>query len=44
MWPAQGFRRVVEKHGRHAVYGIASGRTPSRGQLRHAKFMRADFA
>jgi len=40
---AQGFQRVVEKHGRHAVYGIASGRTPSEADYLMQKFIRAGF-
>src|SRR5215471_17855413 len=35
---ADGFRRVVEKHGRHAVYSIASGRTPSEANYLMQKF------
>lgn len=40
---AQGFQQVVEKYGRHAVYGIASGRTPSEANYTMQKFMRASF-
>lgn len=40
---AAGFQRVVELHGRHAVYGIASGRTPSEANYTMQKFMRAGF-
>lgn len=40
---AAGFRRVVEKHGRHAVYGIASGRTPSEANYMMQKFIRVGF-
>jgi predicted molibdopterin-dependent oxidoreductase YjgC len=40
---AEGFRRVVERHGRHAVYGIASGRTPSEANYLMQKFMRVGF-
>ena len=40
---AAGFRRVVEQHGRHAVYGIASGRTPSEANYAMQKFIRAGF-
>jgi predicted molibdopterin-dependent oxidoreductase YjgC len=40
---AQGFRRAVEQHGRHSVYGIASGRTPSEAAYAMQKFMRAGF-
>jgi predicted molibdopterin-dependent oxidoreductase YjgC len=40
---AEGFARAVEQHGRHAVYGIASGRTPSEANYVMQKFMRAGF-
>ncbi len=40
---AQGFQRVVEKYGRYAVYGIASGRTPSEADYTMQKFIRAGF-
>ena len=40
---ATGFQRVVKQHGRHAVYGIASGRTPSEANYTMQKFMRAGF-
>ena len=40
---ADGFRRVVEKHGRHAVYGIASGRAPSEAAYTMQKLMRVGF-
>ena len=40
---AEGFRRVVEKHGRHAVYGVASGRAPHEAAYTMQKFMRAGF-
>lgn len=40
---AQGFQRVVEKYGRYAVYGIASGRTPSEADYLMQKWIRAGF-
>lgn len=40
---AQGFLDVVEKHGRHAVYGVASGRTPSEANYLMQKFIRVGF-
>jgi predicted molibdopterin-dependent oxidoreductase YjgC len=40
---AEGFARVVDQHGRHAVYGIASGRTPSEANYVMQKFIRAGF-
>lgn len=40
---AEGFRQVVEKYGRHSVYGIASGRTPTEADYLMQKFIRAGF-
>ena len=40
---AHGFRRVMERHGRHAVYGVASGRTPIEADYMLQRFMRAGF-
>ena len=40
---AEGFRRAVEKHGAHSVYGIASGRAPHEAAYTMQKFMRAGF-
>lgn len=40
---AQGFQHVAEKHGRHAVYGIASGRTPSEADYLMGKLIRVGF-
>jgi len=40
---ADGFRRVLENHGRHAVYGVASGRAPSEAAYTMQKFIRAGF-
>jgi formate dehydrogenase major subunit len=40
---AGGFRRVADTYGRHAVYGIASGRTPIEANYVMQKFMRAGF-
>ena len=40
---AEGFRRVVEKYGRHSVYGIASGRTQTEADYMMQKFIRAGF-
>ena len=40
---AQGFQRVVKDHGRHAVYGVASGRAPSEAAYTMQKFIRAGF-
>ena len=40
---AEGFRKVVQKHGRHSVYGVASGRAPSEAAYLMQKFIRAGF-
>ena len=40
---AAGFRESVERHGRHSVYGIASGRTPSEADYIMQKFIRSTF-
>ena len=40
---AEGFRKVAEQHGRQAVYGIASGRTPTEADYLMQKFIRAGF-
>jgi predicted molibdopterin-dependent oxidoreductase YjgC len=40
---ADGFRRAAEEHGRHAVYGVASGRTPSEANYLMQKLIRAGF-
>ena len=40
---ARGFLDVLEKHGRHAVYGVASGRTPSEANYMMQKFIRVGF-
>lgn len=40
---AEGFRSVVDEHGRHAVYAVASGRTPSEANYVVQKFIRAGF-
>ena len=40
---AEGFQRVVKNHGRHAVYGVASGRAPSEAAYTMQKFIRASF-
>ena len=38
-----GFMQSAERHGRHAVYGIASGRTPTEADYMMQRFMRAGF-
>jgi len=40
---AAGFRSVLEQHGRHAIYGIASGRTPSEADYCMQKFIRRGY-
>ncbi len=40
---ADGFKRVMRIHGRHAVYGVASGRTPIEGDYMMQRFIRAGF-
>ena len=40
---AEGFRSVVDEHGRHAIYAVASGRTPSEANYTIQKFIRAGF-
>jgi predicted molibdopterin-dependent oxidoreductase YjgC len=38
---AEGLSRVVEEHGRHALYGVASGRAPHEAAYTMQKFFRA---
>jgi predicted molibdopterin-dependent oxidoreductase YjgC len=38
---AAGFKKVVEEHGRHSVYAIASGRAPHEAAYTTQKFIRA---
>jgi predicted molibdopterin-dependent oxidoreductase YjgC len=40
---ADGFRRAREEHGRHSVYGVASGRAPHEAAYTMQKFIRASF-
>ncbi|MBC8324937.1 MAG: (2Fe-2S)-binding protein [Verrucomicrobia subdivision 3 bacterium] len=40
---AEGFRKALEEHGRHAIYGVASGRAPSEAAYTMQKFIRAGF-
>lgn len=40
---AEGFRRVNAKHGRHSIYGVASGRAPSEAAYLMQKFIRVGF-
>ncbi len=40
---AEGFAKVAEKHGRHAVYGVASGRAPHESAYSVQKFIRVLF-
>ena len=40
---AEGFRKVLKEHGRHAMYGVASGRAPNEAAYTMQKFIRAGF-
>ena len=40
---AQGFAKVLAEHGRHAIYGVASGRTPSEANYCLQKFIRRGY-
>ncbi|MFT5089563.1 MAG: putative molibdopterin-dependent oxidoreductase YjgC [Candidatus Latescibacterota bacterium] len=40
---AAGFRSTLEQHGRHAIYGIASGRTPTEADYCMQKFIRRGY-
>ena len=40
---AEGFRKANAEHGRHSIYGIASGRAPSEAAYLMQKFIRAGF-
>ena len=39
----EGFRKVNAEHGRHSIYGIASGRAPSEAAYLMQKFIRVGF-
>ncbi len=40
---AEGFRKVHTEHGRHSIYGVASGRAPSEAAYLMQKFIRVGF-
>lgn len=40
---ADGFKRAMGRHGRHSVYGVASGRTPIEADYMMQRFIRAGF-
>jgi predicted molibdopterin-dependent oxidoreductase YjgC len=40
---AEGFRSVEEKHGKHAIYAVASGRAPHESSYAVQKFIRAGY-
>jgi len=40
---AEGFLRVRERYGSHAVYGVASGRAPHEAAYTMQKFIRGGF-
>ena len=41
---AEGFRKARDEHGRHSIYGIASGRAPSEAAYSLQKLIRVGFA
>jgi formate dehydrogenase major subunit len=40
---ADGFRKAFERHGRHSIFGIASGRAPNEAAYVMQKFIRAGY-
>lgn len=40
---AAGFREALDEHGRHSVYGVASGRAPHEAAYMMQRFIRAGF-
>ncbi len=40
---ADGFKKVLAKHGRYSIYGVASGRAPCEAAYSMQKFIRAGF-
>lgn len=40
---AAGFKKARENHGRHSIYGVASGRAPHEAAYTMQKFIRASF-
>ena len=40
---ADGFAKALAKHGRHSIYGIASGRTPSEANYCMQQFIRRGY-
>ncbi len=40
---AEGFREIQAAHGKHSIYGIASGRAPSEAAYLMQKFIRVGF-
>jgi predicted molibdopterin-dependent oxidoreductase YjgC len=40
---ADGFKKVEAEHGRHSIYAVASGRTPSEACYLMGKFVRAGY-
>lgn len=40
---AGGLRRAADEHGRHAIYGVASGRAPGEAAYMMQRLMRAGF-
>ncbi len=40
---AEGFRKVLDTHGKHSIYSVASGRAPTEAAYLMQKFIRAGF-
>ena len=40
---ADGLRRAMDEHGRHAIYGVASGRAPHEAAYMMQRLMRGGF-
>ncbi len=40
---ADGFKKALRDHGRHSIFGVASGRAPSEAAYTMQKFIRAGF-
>lgn len=40
---ADGFRKAFQRHGRHSIFGIASGRAPNEAAYVMQKFIRAGY-
>ena len=40
---AEGFKKVTKKHGRHSIYGVASGRAPHEAAYTLQKLIRVGW-